>query len=168
MSERLQIEREIEAGIERMQRQLGIAHPSRAGRYVLIGCVAAALLAAIAYAPRAKADEITCDWEKGFATLAADKRFGKPVTAAGPTAMQLAAIANLNPTKQAMLVPMFGKTPDELKFVVLVCGPHDSWAARHFTIDVEAERKFYNLAPPTPVEISEDDLKPVRTRRPKQ
>jgi hypothetical protein len=132
------------------------------GRAVMIG----ALVAAALYVPNARADDLVCDWTKALAMLPADKRFGKPITASNKTAEQLSAVANLNVSNQAMIVPVYGATPEQLKFIILTCGPNDTWTPRHFIIDVEAERRFYNLAPPPPVDVSEEQPKPKkRTRR---
>jgi hypothetical protein len=200
MSDRIQIEREIEAGIVKMQADLGINsqefHSScgegsgkrfasercglptrKAGSgtlpqetysslYHIGGLLMGASLIVMSvfiFAVKAKAEEIKCDWDMAIALLASDKRFGKPITAGNETAMRLAAIANLNPSKQSMIVPMHGSTPDELKIVIITCGPNETWTPRHFIIDVEAERKFYDLAPPVI-----DEPKPVRTRKGRQ
>jgi hypothetical protein len=122
--------------------------------------------AALIFTPRVKAEEIACDWDKAMALLALDKRFGRPITAGDDTALKLSALANLNPSKQAMLVPIYGANPDQLKFVILTCGANETWTPRHFTIDVEAERRFYDLAPPPPpVDANELPKPKKRTRR---
>lgn len=130
----------------------------------LLGCIV--LASAYIFSLKAKAYEPKCDWEAAFNLLAADKRFGKPITATGPTAMQLAAAADLVPSKQAMIVPFFGPTREQLKFIVLTCGPNETWTPRHFVIDTEAERRFYNLAPPPAAD--EAPKQKNRTRRANQ
>jgi hypothetical protein len=128
-------------------------------------CVVGAALILTPFA-KAQEPETVCDWNKALALLATDKRFGKPITATDKTAFALAAVANLNLSKQAMIVPMYGATPEQLKLVILICGPNETWTPRHFIIDAEAERRFYDLAPPPPpVETTEQPKAKKRTRR---
>lgn len=136
-------------------------------RTVMGCCIVATLILSVAHNSRAQTS--ACDWQKAFAMLKADKRFGEPITATDKTAQQLTAVANLNVSNQAMIVPVFGPTPEQLKFVVLGCGPNETWTPRHFIIDAEAERRFYDLAPPPP-SADVDDLPkpPKRTRKAKQ
>lgn len=136
-------------------------------RIVMGCCIAATLFISIMQS--ARAEEPRCDWQKAFALLKTDKRFGEPITAQDKTATQLAAVANLNISKQAMIVPVFGATPEQIKLVILTCGPNEVWTPRHFIIDAEAERRFYNLAPP-PMPETPDELPPAakRTRKAKQ
>lgn len=136
--------------------------------YVADGALIAlcVLGAALIFTPRGHAADAFphCDWQKSFALLKSDKRFGEPVTATDRTALQLAAIANLNPSKQAMIVPVYGETREQLRLVVITCGPNENWTPRHFMIDAEAERRFYNLAPPN-LDVPDELPKPQKRTR---
>lgn len=121
------------------------------GRALMIGALAAAAL----YVPNARAHDAVCDIGKAVALIKYELKFSEPVIIDGNEARKLNAYADHVPNGQSIIV-IHGD-----RLFVLGCGPNDTWQPRHYRLDVEAERKFYNLAPPHPVEAP----KQKRTRR---
>jgi hypothetical protein len=144
---------------------------SRMYRFGMIG-LAAAIVAALAYVPFAQGQTPTS--EQLFNTQSVpvictnhaqmielidkDRRMMKPIYVQGDLAKKLTGlVAQLAPSDQAIIV-----AAADGRMVILACGPGNNWQPRHFMIDVESERKFYNLAP----EIPQEELpKRKRTRK---
>lgn len=129
--------------------------PSHMYRNGMIG-LGFALLALVAYAPFAHGQtntidqffhtETDCDEKKALFMIGKQRGAMKPLTFVDQHATQVAVLlGQLSPTKQAIMFATVGG-----KLVILACGPGSNWMPRHYTIDVEAERRFYNLAPEVP------------------